>query len=139
MRFQTASLLLLICAGVLTLQVYAQNAPDPLSGIWTGDWGPTPKDRNNVLVELKWDGKTVTGAVKGEGNVAGPGTAVRSYEIPFKKGSFDPQTGKVRLEATAYFQGHPVNYVINGTLQNNVMTGDWKHGSKKGNLNLRRN
>ncbi|HET9215963.1 MAG TPA: hypothetical protein VFR18_03235, partial [Terriglobia bacterium] len=59
--------------------------------------------------------------------------------IPFKKGSFDPQTGKVRLEATAYYQGHPVRYVINGTLQNNLMTGDWKHGDKKGNLRLERN
>ena len=139
MRLQTASLLLLICAGGLTLQVHAQNAPDPLSGIWTGDWGPTPKDRNNVLVELKWDGKTVTGAVKGTGNVAGPGTAVIPYDIPFKKGSFDATTGKLRLEATAWFQGHPVQYVINATLQNNSMTGDWKHGDRKGNLRLLRN
>ena len=38
MRLQTASLLLLICAGVLTLRVHAQNASDPLSGIWIGDW-----------------------------------------------------------------------------------------------------
>ena len=139
MRLQTASLLLLICAGVLTLQVHAQNAPDPLSGIWAGDWGPTPKDRNIVLVELKWDGKNVTGFVKGDGNVAGPGTPLKPYQVAFKKGSFDVQTGKVRLEATAYFQGHPVHYVINGTLQNNLMTGDWRHGDRKGNLRLLRN
>jgi hypothetical protein len=138
MRLQTASLLLLISAGVLTLQVRAQTASDPLSGIWTGDWGPTPKDRNNVMVELKWDGKNVTGFVKGSGNVAGPGTPVMSYEIPFKKGSFDAKTGKVYLEATAFYQGHPVRYVINAEIQSNLMTGDWKHGSKKGNLNLRR-
>jgi hypothetical protein len=118
--------------------VHAQNAPDPLSGIWTGDWGPDPKDRNLVLVELKWDGKTVTGAVKGEGNVAGPNTPVTTYEIRFKKGSFDATTGKLRLEATAHYQGHPVHYVINAELQNNSMTGDWKHGDRKGNLKLRR-
>ena len=139
MRLRTACLLLLICAGVMTLQVNAQNAPDPLSGVWTGDWGPTPTDRNNVLVELKWDGKTVTGAVKGTGNVAGPGTPIMSYEIRFKKTSFDPKAGKLHLEADAFFQGHPVHYVINGTLQNDLMTGDWKHGGRKGNLKLLRN
>src|SRR5678815_3388597 len=134
MGLQAASLLLMICTGVLTL--HAQNSPDPLSGIWTGEWGPTPKDRNKVLVELKWDGKNVTGSVQGPGKVAGPNSADTSYAINFKKGSFDAKTGTLRLEATAYFQGHPVNYVINGTLQNNLMTGSWKHGDKKGDLKL---
>lgn len=139
MRLQNASFLVLICVGALILQVHAQDASDPLSGIWTGEWGPTPTDRNSVWVELKWDGKNVTGFVKGQGNVAGPGTPVMPYEIHFKKTSFDARTGKVHLEADAYFRGHPTHYVINGTLQNNLMTGDWKHADRKGNLMLRRN
>ena len=41
---------------------YAQSS-DPLSGSWKGDWGPSASDRNQVAVELKWDGKALTGTV----------------------------------------------------------------------------
>jgi len=138
MRPLAVYLLLLICAA-LPLKMHAQKAPDPLSGIWTGEWGPSPKDRNLVTVELKWDGKTVTGAVEGKGNVAGPNSPVRNYTISFTKTSFDPKTGVVRLEADAWARGYPVHYVINGTLQSDLMTGTWKHGDKKGNFRLSKN
>jgi hypothetical protein len=40
-------------------------AGEPLSGTWAGDWRPSPDGRNQVTVELKWDGKveqdTMTG------------------------------------------------------------------------------
>jgi hypothetical protein len=52
-------------------------ADDPLSGTWSGDWGPTPTHRNQVTVELKWDGKELTGKVN-------PG----SNAIEIKKGHF---------------------------------------------------
>ena len=56
-----ASLTVLLALG---LYVFALNAADdPLSGTWTGDWGPSTQDRNQVTVELKWDGKILTGNV----------------------------------------------------------------------------
>lgn len=138
MRLQAVYGFLLICAAVLPLQLHAQNARDPLSGTWTGDWGPTPSDRNHVTVELKWDGKSVTGFVSGSGNVAGPGTAVVSYKIDFKKASYDPKTGSLHLEADAYARGYKVHYIIDGPLQNDTLSGTWKHGDRKGNFKLSR-
>jgi hypothetical protein len=29
----------------------------PLTGTWTGDWGPTPTQHNQVTLVLDWDGK----------------------------------------------------------------------------------
>ena len=46
---------------------------DPLSGTWTGDWGPSPGDRNEVTVELKLDGGTLTGVVNPGPNVGDEG------------------------------------------------------------------
>jgi hypothetical protein len=46
---------LLILGGILTLRM--GESDDPLTGIWTGTWGPTPIHRMDVTVELKWDGK----------------------------------------------------------------------------------
>ena len=41
----------------------AQQSADPLTGTWKGDWGPSATDRNSVTIELKWNGKTLTGTV----------------------------------------------------------------------------
>jgi hypothetical protein len=35
----------------------------PLSGSWSGDWGPTRENRNRVLLDLDWDGKAITGRI----------------------------------------------------------------------------
>ena len=130
--------LLLILVGILPSQMHAQNARDPLSGIWTGDWWPTPSDRNHVTIELKWDGLKVTGEVNGTGNVAGPGTPVAPYHIKFMKTSFDPKTGAVHLEADAHARGYKVHYVITGKLQNDSLSGTWKHDKKRGEFFLLR-
>src|SRR5262249_4871963 len=60
--------------------VAAEKDKDPLSGTWVGDWGPSASDRNQVTVELKWDGKTLTGNVN-----PGPNA------VPLDKASFDPK------------------------------------------------
>ena len=45
---------------VMAVSLFAQ---DPLSGTWKGDWGPSPRDRNQVSVVLKYDGKAITGTI----------------------------------------------------------------------------
>jgi hypothetical protein len=101
-------------------------ADDPLSGTWTGDWGPTPTHRNAVTVELKWDGKALTGTVN-----PGPNA------IELKKATFDAKTNAIHLEADASSRrGGQVHYVIDGKLEGSTMTGSWDHGNLKGDFKI---
>lgn len=114
---------LLICVAVMPL--LAQRAADPLTGTWTGDWGPTPTHRNTVTVELKWDGKALTGTVN-------PGPQA----VTLQKTSFDPNTSAVHLEADVDAHGKKVHYVIDGKIANGVMTGSWIHDNRKGDFKI---
>jgi hypothetical protein len=101
-------------------------ADDPLSGTWTGDWGPTPTHRNQVTVELKWDGKNLTGNVN-----PGPNA------VELKKATFDPKTNDISFEADASSRrGGQVHYVIKGKVEGTTMKGDWDHGNLKGDFKI---
>jgi hypothetical protein len=112
---------------VSVLSVVALNAADdPLGGTWTGDWGPSAMDRNQVTVELKWDGKTLTGTVN-----PGPNA------IELKKATFDPKTNAVHFEAdTANRRGNPIHYVIDGKVDAKTMTGTWNHDNRNGDFKI---
>jgi hypothetical protein len=102
---------------------------DALSGNWTGDWGPAdrPGDRNQVTVELKYDGKAVTGVVR---------TANRQ-EVTLTNSTYNPTTGAVHMEAEAAARGGAkVKYVIDGKVANNALTGSWNHDNVKGDFKL---
>ena len=108
--------------------VLAQGA-DPLSGNWSGDWGPSPGDRNDVTLNLKYDGKALTGNVTGGTNVTSP--------IPLTKTSFDAKTGAVHMEADAKGRGNQtIHYVIDGKVDKNTMTGSWNHDNRKGDFKI---
>jgi hypothetical protein len=99
---------------------------DPLSGTWTGDWGPSAADRNTVTVELKWDGKALTGTVN-----PGPNAVV------LQKCTFDPKTGAIHMEADAKGRrGNDIHYLIDGKVENNTMTGSWNHDNRKGDFKI---
>ena len=98
---------------------------DVLSGTWTGDWGPSPRDRNAVVVELAWDGATLSGQVN-----PGPNA------VELTVAAFDPATNLVTMEADAEsFQG-PVHYVIEGTLDGNMISGSWGHDDVQGDFTI---
>jgi hypothetical protein len=103
------------------------NAADnPLSGTWTGDWGPSAMDRNQVTVELKWDGKDLTGTVN-------PGPSA----VELKKATFDPKTNAVHFEAdTTNRRGNPIHYVIDGKVDGKTMTGTWNHDNRNGDFKI---
>ena len=70
--------MLLVYGGATLFWMRTQPVADPLSGVWTGDWGTTPSHRNLVTVNLKWDGTSLTGTVN-------PGP----HAVQFTNASFD--------------------------------------------------
>jgi hypothetical protein len=125
MRVRTHVLVLLACVAI-SASIFAQGQ-DPLSGTWTGDWGPSAGDRNSVNVQLKYDGKMLTGTVNSQG--ASP--------VQLQKSTYDPNTGAVHMEAeTKGRRGETIRYVIAGKLDKNTMTGSWTHDNRKGDFKL---
>ncbi len=103
-----------------------QSGADPLSGAWSGDWGPSAADRNQVTVDLKWDGKKLDGTVN-----PGPNA------VPLQKASYDAATKAVHFEAEAKGRrGDVLHYVIDGKVQGDTMSGSWKHESRDGDFKL---
>ena len=103
---------------VMAVSLFAQ---DPLSGNWKGDWGPSPRDRNQVSVVLKYDGKALTGTINPE-----------SDRIQLSKASFDPKTGAVHMEAmTPGRGGSTYHYMIDGKLEKGAIAGSWNHDTFK--------
>ena len=105
---------------------FAVAQMDPLSGTWTGDWGPSARDRNEVTVELKWDDGKLTGVVN-----PGPNA------VELMSASFDPETGVVKMEAEAPGRrGGTLHYMIEGKLEGNTMTGTWNHDDRNGDFKI---
>ena len=114
---------------VLALSLaYAASAlaADPLSGTWKGDWGPSASDRNQVTVELKYDGKALTGTVN-----PGPNA------VALSKATFDSKTNAVHFEADAKGRsGNTVHYGIDGKEDGATLSGSWSHDARKGDFKI---
>jgi hypothetical protein len=132
MRVRTLSVICLLTCLIVGIPMLAQqrSGGDPLTGSWSGDWGPSQADRNQVTVDLKLQGTAVTGVVKTENRP----------EVPLSKGTFDATARTVKMEAEARNprSGANVKYVIEGKLEGNTLTGSWNHDSTKGDFKLTR-
>ncbi len=117
----------LVACLVLAASAFAvQSGSDSLSGTWVGDWGPSPSDRNQVTVDLKWDGKMLSGTVN-----PGPNA------VPLQKSTYDPKTKAVHFEADAKgHSGSTVHYKIEGKVEGSTMTGSWSHDTVKGDFKI---
>jgi hypothetical protein len=131
-RTRLVTVVCLLACMAITVPMFAGQgaapAADPVSGTWTGDWGPNSQDRNMVSVELKLTGTTLTGTVK---------TANRP-DVTLMKSTFVPATGAVHMEAEAKHprSGATVSYVIDGKVASGSMTGTWNHATTKGDFKL---
>src|SRR5205085_4669596 len=126
---RTSQILILFICLVVAVPLFSfQRGSDPLTGTWTGDWGPSPGDRNTVNVDLKSNGKAVTGVVHSV-NFQRP-------DVMLEKSTFDPNTGAVHMEADASTPNGKVHYVIDGKVANSMMMGSWNHDGKKGDFKL---
>jgi hypothetical protein len=133
MRVRTLSVICLLACLIVAIPILAQQRSgaaqaDPLTGTWAGDWGPNANDRNQVSVDLKLDGKTVTGVVKTTGRP----------EVTLSNSTYDAATRTVKMEAEARNprSGATVKYVIEGKLEGSSMTGSWNHDNTKGDFKL---
>ena len=124
-------------AGVVLLLAVAVSASaqfgHPLKGTWSADWTPSAGKTTHVLVELNWDGKTITGTVN-------PGV----NGVAIGKATLDP-AWNVHVEADGKdAAGKPVHFAVDGKLENigsmnRVIAGTWTEGAAKGPIKLVRN
>jgi len=108
-----------------TLTCAAQQG-HPLTGTWSGDWGPTATRRTQITMVLNWDGKNVTGLIN-------PGPDA----IPITGVYVDVTTWTVRIEAAA------AHIMAEGKLEDlgsyhRTLTGTWQQGNEKGDFKLTR-
>ncbi len=123
---KTLHLVCLALCLAIAVSVFAQPPADPLSGTWKGDWGPSPGDRNQVTLELKWDGKVLTGTVN-----PGPNA------VEIQKATFDPKKETIHFEADAKNRrGNTVHYLVDGKVVKDTMTGTWSHDNRKGDFKI---
>lgn len=127
MKLKVLSFLSIVAVLTMVVSGLSQGA-DPVSGTWSGDWGPSAADRNQVTLDLKWDGKALSGNVTGGSNV--------SANIPLQKATFDPKTGTIHMEAEASGRRGSVHYTIDGKVEKGTMTGSWQHDNRKGDFKL---
>ena len=127
---RAASVLMFLAFGVAAAAQYGH----PLKGSWSGDWGPAKDARNRLLLELNWDGTSITGTIN-----PGPNA------VPLQKASLDPSNWTVRFEAEARDRsGQMIRYLVEGRLENlgaynRVMAGSWTQGGVKGDFRVVRN
>ena len=130
MRVRTLSVICLLACLAVAIPMLAQqrSGADPVTGTWSGGWGPNQADRNQVTVDLKLEGTAVTGVVK----------TTNRPEVPLSKGTFDATSRTVKMEAEAKNprSGANVKYIIEGKLEGNTLTGSWNHDTTKGDFKL---
>ena len=118
--------LLLGCFGAC---VAVAQQGHPLVGTWTGDWGTSANQRNQLTFVLNWDGKSVTGLIN-----PGPDS------IPIVSVFVDPTNWTVRIEADTKDKGH---ISAEGRLADigsyhRTLSGTWSQGSAKGDFKIAR-
>jgi hypothetical protein len=85
---------------------------DPITGTWTGELVPPDGGSRPVKMELKFDGKSITGIVSGMPNPA-----------DVKAGStFDPKTGALKLQL-GRADGPAVLLTLEGTVAKGTASG----------------
>jgi len=132
MRVKVFCLVCILSFFVITTAVAQEG--HPLIGTWSGEWGPTPTQRNPVLIVMSWETTTLSGII----NPGFPDAA------PIKVGTLDSRKWTVHLEADSKDdKGNPVKVIVDGKLENigspnRTLTGTWVQGTTKGTFALKR-
>jgi len=103
----------------------------PLTGTWTGDWGPSAAQRTHITLVMNWDGKNVTGTINPGPDAVNLGSVI-----------LDVTNWTVRIEADAKdTTGKPVRISVEGKLEDltnphRKFSGTWMQGTTKGDFRL---
>ena len=120
-----------LSVGLAVASALAQEG-HPLTGTWSGDWGPGAAQRTHITMVMSWDGKTVSGTIN-------PGPDA----IPVASVGLDVTNWTVRFEADAKSASGPVRIAAEGRLDDiasshRTITGTWRQGTTKGDFKLTR-
>src|SRR5262245_4483853 len=132
MRYRSFLLMVLLTSLALFGPVFAQEG-HPLTGTWSGDWGPNTTDRIHLTIVMNWDGKSVTGTI----NPGPDAVAIGGVHL-------DVASWSVRIEAdTKDRSGNPVRVTAEGKLEDlgsahRKIVGTWQQGTTKGDFRITR-
>jgi hypothetical protein len=122
-----------LLAAALLIWLGAWPAPaqegHPLTGTWSGDWGPSATSRTHITLVMAWDGKTVTGTINpGPDAVSVPAIQldVANWTIRFDAKSKGAEA--IAVEGKVEDLGSP----------HRTISGTWRQGSAKGTFKLTR-
>jgi hypothetical protein len=107
----------------------------PLTGTWTGDWGPANGPRTHLTLVMSWDGDDKIGGVINPGPDAVP---MQTLAVT----NFTNWT--VRIEAeTKDASGSPVRIQADGKIEElgsprRKMSGTWRQGTVVGDFKVTR-
>jgi hypothetical protein len=124
---------LCLLAGLILPGAAQAQEGHPLTGTWSGDWGPNLEEREHLTVVMRWDGENVTGLIN-----PGPRSVVLGTV------RLDVTDWTVRLEAGARDDsGRSVPIAAEGRLENlesahRTLRGTWRQGDRQGGFLLTR-
>ena len=125
---------LLVAALLISLVAAAAPAQEghPLTGTWSGDWGPSATARTHITMVMAWDGKAVTGTIN-------PGPDA----VPVPAIQLDVANWTIRFEGTAKRGSGTEKIAAEGKIEelgspHRTITGPWRQGAAKGSFKLTR-
>jgi hypothetical protein len=128
MRLRIAASVCLSICFVAAVLIAQDKTADPLSGVWFGDYGTSPRDREQVQVAFMWDGKVLIGSVR-----------TGDEPIEMDKATFDPATGALHFELTIPANARSdYHYMVDGKLDKDTITGTWRHEAAKGDFSIKK-
>jgi hypothetical protein len=122
----------LLASLVLAAPAFAQEGY-PLTGTWSGDWGPSATQRTHLTLVMNWDGHKVSGEIN-------PGP----HSIPLASVYLDVTNWTVRIQAdTKDNSGNPLHITAEGKLDDlgsihRKISGTWQEGKIQGDFRVAR-
>ena len=130
MRLRAVYLICLLAC--LAIPALAQEG-HPLTGSWTGEWGPSVTERNNITLVMDWEGEKIGGFV-----------LLGANSIPIVDVVLDVTEWTVHLEAKGKdASGNAIEIASDGRLEDigsahRTITGTWRQGTSKGDFKITR-
>jgi len=116
---------------VVAISAFAQEG-HPLSGTWTGDWGPGTGPRTHITLVMNWDGDKILGVMN-----PGPDSAPLNVFVDYANWS-------VRIDAESKDSAGKATHIdAEGKIEDlgsprRRIVGTWRQGSAAGDFKVTR-